>query len=121
MLQTLWDGNHPRQAEYEALWDKYVPASGAADTRYGNVLRAYGRLIYDYYNNGFCNALERGEITPFYSGFINDIHHFGYRMDDFRKWMVTQNYYDCDFDDRAAEIWNDMAEYILNNHDKLNH
>ena len=111
---TLWDGNHPRQAEWEALWDKHVPDSGEADTPYGEAIRGLGRLMHEYYNNGFCNALEDGRITPFYSGFINNIHHLGYRMDDFREWMRTQRYGHCDFDADAARRFNAITEYILN-------
>jgi hypothetical protein len=111
---TLWDGNHPRQAEWDALWDKHVPASGEADTPYGEAIRALGRLQYEYYNNGFCNALEDGRITDFYQSFIETIRDLGFPMNEFERWMRGQSYGDCDFDIHAARQFNAITEYILN-------
>ena len=111
---TLWDGNHPRQAEWDALWDKHVPSSGEADTPYGEAIRGLGRLQYEYYNNGFCNALEDGRITDFYQSFIESIERIGQPMSSFRIWMRTQRYGDCDFDIHAARQFNAITEYILN-------
>ena len=116
---TLWGGNHPRQDEWEALWDKHVPESGEAATPYGEAIRALGRLQYDYYNNGFCNALEDGFITSFYRAFTESIEHIGYNMSEFRDWMRTQSYHDCDYDIDAARQFNAITEYILN-HDSHN-
>jgi len=110
---TLWDGNHPRQAEWDALWDKHVPASGEADTPYGEAIRALGRLQYEYYNNGFCNALEDGFITTFYRAFTDSIQRIGYNMHGFRDWMRSQSYPDCDYDIHAARQFNAITEYIL--------
>ena len=110
---TLWDGNHPRQAEWEALWDKHVPDSGKADTPYGEAIRGLGRLMYEYYNNGFCNALEDGAVTDFYQSFIEAIQDLGFPMYEFERWMRTQSYGDCDFDIKAAGQFNAITEYIL--------
>ena len=116
---TIWGNNHPRQAEWEALWDKHVPESGEADTPYGEAIRALGRLQYDYYNNGFCNALQGGRITDFYLDFIDSIQEIGYNMGGSRDWMRTQRYPDCDYDIHAARQFNAITEYILN-HDSHN-
>ena len=110
---TLWDRNHPRQAEWDALWDKHVPDIGEADTPYGEAIRSLGRLQYEYYNNGFCNAIERGSITDFYEQCIDHLTGFGAPMDGFRRWMLTQEYGSCDFDIKAARQFNAIAEYIL--------
>ena len=117
---TLWDGNHPRQAEWDALWDKHVPASGEADTPYGEAIRGLGRLIHEYYNNGFCNALVDGAITDFYQSFIESIRDLGFPMYDFERWMRGQSYGNCDFDINAARQFNAITEYILD-YDKHNH
>jgi hypothetical protein len=42
-------------SEYQQLWNQLVPASGAAPTVEGELLRAASRLYYDWYNNGFGN------------------------------------------------------------------
>ena len=110
---TLWDGNHPRQAKWDALWDKHVPAMGEADTPYGEAIRALGRLQHEYYNNGFCNALEDGAVTDFYQSFIEAIRDLGFPMYEFERWMRTQSYGYCDFDINAARQFNAITEYIL--------
>jgi hypothetical protein len=110
---TLWDGNHPRQAEWDALWDKLVPDSGEADTPYGEAIRSLARLEHDYYNNGFCNAIDRGVITDFYLGFIDHLEEFGAPMDGFKRWMLTQEYGSCDFDSAAARRFNAIETFLL--------
>lgn len=56
--KSYWRGN----AEYSELMDeKYaelVPDQGIADTIHGEMVRAFGRLQYDYCNNGNGNARE---------------------------------------------------------------
>ena len=37
---------------FNTLRDKYVPASGAADTEAGEIIRAMDRLIYRFWNDG---------------------------------------------------------------------
>lgn len=110
---TLWDGKHPRQEEWNALWDKLVPDSGEADTPYGEALRALGRLEHDYYNNGFCNAIHDRVITNDYLGFIHHLEDFGAPMDGFQRWMRTQEYGSCDFDSAAARRFNAIETFLL--------
>ena len=110
---TLWDGTHPRQAEWDALWDKLVPDSGEADTRYGEAIRSLARLEHDYYNNGFCNAIEDRRITDFYQDFIDHLINFGAPMDGFERWMLTQEYGSCDFDSAAARRFNAIETFLL--------
>ena len=120
---TVWDGNHPRQAEWDALWDKHVPASGEADTPYGEghpwlgspsarvlqqrVLQRLARRVWshDFYLHGFIDRHPS---------------HSGIDMNGFRKWMRSQRYGSCDFDIHAARQFNAITEYILD-YDKHNH
>jgi len=54
MEPNFWKGDHPNNhlvKEFEPL----MPPSGAADTLEGELYRAAIRLVYDCYNNGFCN------------------------------------------------------------------
>lgn len=60
--KSYWDGSGAYQEEYNTLYDEMVPASGHAETKVGEVLRAVSRLGYEYYNNGNCNACETEEI-----------------------------------------------------------
>lgn len=55
--QTYWNRKGIYQNEYDNL-KKLVPYSGEADTVHGEMLRCVGKLYYDYFNNGNCNAIE---------------------------------------------------------------
>lgn len=53
-IPNFWDGDHPNNhlaKEFQSL----MPPTGAADTLEGEMYRAASRLVYDFYNNGFCN------------------------------------------------------------------
>lgn len=42
-----------KNAKYlQACWDVFVPSSGESKNRYGELTRAYSRIVYDVYNNG---------------------------------------------------------------------
>lgn len=56
---SFWDNNHPLQETYQKLWDVNVPDSGDSDTVEGELIRAAGRLFYEYCNNGNLNAADR--------------------------------------------------------------
>lgn len=53
-----WGGKHPQHETFKALWDELVPKIGKAETPEGEVIRAIGRLVYEWCNNGNCNAAE---------------------------------------------------------------
>lgn len=56
---SYWDSNGKYQAEYDKLWEEFVPLSGESENEYGELIRIVGRLFYEYCNNGNCNAAER--------------------------------------------------------------
>ena len=49
---AYWNGQGSLQKEYDALYEKLVPASGAADTMEGEVLRAASKIVYRHFNDG---------------------------------------------------------------------
>lgn len=55
---SYWNNNGAYQKEYNALYEKMVPAEGAADTLHGELIRGISRLFYEYCNNGNWNAVE---------------------------------------------------------------
>jgi len=55
---SYWNKTGAYEKEYSEFWDKLVPPSGDAPTVHGEMLRAIGRIAYDYANNGNCNLLE---------------------------------------------------------------
>lgn len=53
MANNTWSGLTLEQDQiWEQLWNKYVPASGTAETIGGEILRAMSRIIYRFYNDG---------------------------------------------------------------------
>ena len=42
-------------ATFERIWEELVPREGNCDTVAGEMIRATGRLRYDFYNNGMGN------------------------------------------------------------------
>ena len=65
---NYWDGNAKHQKQYQRLWDNFVPLTGSCSTVAGELIRAAGRLTYDFYNNGMGNNT---------SGAINFLKHHG--------------------------------------------
>lgn len=60
--KSYWDNEGQLQSEYDKLYEELVPASGEAETLFGEAVRAVSRLGYEYLNNGNCNAREAEEI-----------------------------------------------------------
>lgn len=54
-----WDESHPLSKYMNQLWKEMVPAQGEAETENGELIRAAGRLVYEYCNNGNLNAGEQ--------------------------------------------------------------
>jgi hypothetical protein len=54
--KSYWSKSGAYQKEYDKLYEKFVPASGAAETLNGELIRAVSRLYWDYCNNGNGNA-----------------------------------------------------------------
>lgn len=48
---------------FHALWEKYVPDEGTAETLFGEMLRAAGRIRYRYYNDGDMYGYGYGKET----------------------------------------------------------
>lgn len=76
MGKSYWDGNGAYSKEYGDLWNNLVPDKGSAKTINGELVRAIGRLNYEYYNNGNCNACEEDEdgeycISGYYDRFLD--------------------------------------------------
>ena len=49
---AYWNGKGRLQAEYDELYNQLVPASGAAETIQGEVLRAASKIVYRHFNDG---------------------------------------------------------------------
>lgn len=47
-----WNTEGENAKYLTACWDVFVPSSGESKNRYGELTRAYSRIVYDVYNNG---------------------------------------------------------------------
>jgi hypothetical protein len=79
---SYWNNTGAYEKEYSELWDKLVPLSGDAPTVHGEMLRAIGRIAYDYANNGNINLLEHEKETCSMCGGSGQESNSGYRGDD---------------------------------------
>ena len=62
---NYYHGTGQLYKEYQELFDKLVPASGAADTIEGEVLRAASKIVYRHYNDGDeFNAASFNQLIP---------------------------------------------------------
>lgn len=57
-IGDYWDGKGKYQKAYDRIWEDKVPAKGESDIQYVEAVRCMGRLIYEYCNNGNCNAMD---------------------------------------------------------------
>lgn len=56
--KSYWNDNGIYQKEYDEKWALLVPGQGECSTIHGEMIRAAGRLFYEFCNNGNCNAIE---------------------------------------------------------------
>lgn len=63
---SYWNETGYYQDDYDLLWNNLVPSSGEADTLHGELIRAIGRLYYDYCNNGNINAVDAEWENDYY-------------------------------------------------------
>ena len=56
--KSYWNSNGAYQKEYDALYEKLVPAQGEANSVHGEMIRSISRLFYDFCNNGNGNAID---------------------------------------------------------------
>ena len=52
---TYWSNEGKYQVEYDQMFNKLVPDFGSAETVAGEVVRAFAKIYYDAFNNGFLN------------------------------------------------------------------
>ena len=61
---SYWSGDGDRQALYDQLYEDHVPDRGAPSAsapKAAMYVYALSKVLHEYYNNGFCNALAHFE------------------------------------------------------------
>jgi len=61
-----WTEKGKFQKTYNRIWESLIPASGEAGNSDAEAVRCVGRIYYDWFNNGFCNAVEGGMFSSYY-------------------------------------------------------
>jgi rRNA maturation protein Nop10 len=96
---SYWGGNGKYQKEYDRLWKEHVPESGEAETENGELIRAVGRLFYEYCNNGNCNAATREDEICDECGGDGEVENPDFDPND-----PDEEYIDCGYCDGSGNI-----------------
>lgn len=141
--KTYYDSNAVYSEQYSKLYDELVPGKGASKTVNGELIRAFSRLQYEYFNNGNCNARDYQRhsslttddddydddsnyevvISYFYNEFLEfiELHIPNAKNEllDIENRILTEN---CSFTDIEQHCYTKLGDkvmfYVLNNEDK---
>ena len=78
-MKTYFNEEGQHQADFDRMWDAYVPAQGEADTAHGEAIRIIAGFSYDIYNNGGGNHFESDGYStwnPYYSAMADNLTEF---------------------------------------------
>lgn len=71
--RMYWNNNGKYQKTYNRIWECLIPPSGEAGNSDAEAVRCVSRLYYDFFNNGFCNAVEDSTFTRYYLNMFNTV------------------------------------------------
>ena len=115
-LKTYWNGQAKYADLHSKLWDELVPGQGEAESVKGELVRCVGRLVYEYYNNGNCNAVEGGTITEYYQDMLDFIDRYtdNVDIDGFEKVMCESEYgYESNFSYNREEAYTQFVDSVM--------
>ena len=78
-----WNNKGKYSKEFDQLWEELVPSEGEAESKKGELVRCLGRLHYEFYNNGNCNAVYEFPVS-----WSEDEDDYDYEVDDFYQDMI---------------------------------
>lgn len=116
---NFWDNDHPLAADNTRLYDELVPSSGSCTTMQGELIRAAGKIGYDWYNNGWgCNNWSGAVV--FLRKFVPDFasKRTEAEAEAFRKALSVAHGYShgerCNIaDERADEVVTTIIAYVV--------
>lgn len=113
-MNTYWSGNGRFQDDYEKI-KHLIPIDGTCETLEGELLRAAGRLYYEYYNNGFCNNVSGPKVFLKKHGFESSVK---FLSDDL---VIGRDYCDGnhEFDKKFEELLDEVIVRCFGNLDNL--
>ena len=115
MGNTYWNHEGRLQKEYEALWERLVPAQGPAATKAGEALRAMSKLYYRWYNDG--DKIERSmnewDTHQSAARAFNYLHRFRDAASGFTAQDLMENLLDAYTEEQYEEALEEMADAII--------
>lgn len=115
MGNTYWNHEGRLQKEYEALWERLVPAQGPAATKAGEALRAMSKLYYRWYNDG--DKIERSmnewDTHQSAARAFNYLHQFRDAASGFSTQNLMENLLDAYTEEQYEEALEEMADVII--------
>ena len=131
-----WNSKGKYSEFMEKMWELHVPERGNPKNVRGELVRAVGRLQYEYCNNGNCNAIEYHEDqdyfewTLMYSMLLEFIRtncpNTAFIVDEIEKYLIdtahtshyNYSYSENDYIDRLYNLLQDqVGEYLQNTDD----
>lgn len=69
-----------KQGKYQEVYDKmkeFIPLTGEAKIYHAEAVRCISRIYYDFFNNGFCNAIDEDrDWTEYYEKLIYNVYEY---------------------------------------------
>jgi hypothetical protein len=99
--KSYWANNGAYSEMFDIIWHELIPSSGNAETVHGELVRCFGRLNYEFGNNGNCNLHDWvSETCPHCDG---DGYESNYSFNDDEEEQETCSY--CDGNGNVEEVF----------------
>lgn len=108
MLINFWNGNHPKSENLAKMVKKYIPLSGPTESIPAECFRAANRILYEYYNNGFCN--NKSPEWNYLNNLFKGSDKFEDALDEIRDYICGGLYNKIDY---KSEILNNALNTIM--------
>lgn len=118
MQDTYWNNQGKHQEAYQKLANELLPDSGKADTLHGELLRALGKIYYDYYNNGMCN--NTSGPCNFLKAKLKLEGPIKSALDDIYIESITSGYTNMDMEELLEIFANYVIEHVMSTENQPN-
>jgi hypothetical protein len=118
MKDTYWMNKGKHQEAYQKLANELLPDSGKADTLHGELLRALGKIYYDYYNNGMCN--NTSGPCNFLKAKLNLEGPIASALEDIYLESNTGGYTKMEMEEPLEMLANYVIEHVMNTENQPN-
>ena len=116
-VEESFDTHNPNVEYLNSIIGKYVPSRGKCDTKLGEIVRAVGRIVYRYLNDGDFVGVGYGKETCSSSAaYLADNTDSGIRNMIMHSWGITSEEL---YEDHLQMLVDEVAEYVRENYDDL--